>query len=262
MRRLLHSLLSRHASLYLYMLRLLKRGTIEKKIFLALIRPGDVVFDVGANEGYFTLLASDLVGSGGKVHAFEPVPPTFRKAEANLLQMQVYNNYCLNLFACSDEAGDVMLHVPEKDFGQASMRVQDAGSWKDVQNIETYCSRAIRLDDYINEHQISRVDFMKIDVEGAELHALRGSQKMIGRFRPMLFLEVCESWMRNFQCAPPDLAAFLLDHGYTDFFIAGNKVERTSDIKRALAELPVTASVNVLCVTAAHAERIERMSLI
>lgn len=262
MRHLLHSFLLKHTSIYLYVLRLLKRGSIEKKVFLALIRPGDVVFDVGANEGYFTLLASDLVGSAGEVHAFEPVPPTFKKAEENLRQMQRSNNHRLNLFACSDEAGDVILHVPGEDFGQASLRVQDAGSWRKVQNIETYSSRAIRLDDYINEHQISRMDFMKVDVEGAELHVLRGSQNLINRFHPLLFLEVCESWMRNFQHTPLDLAAFLLEHGYTDFFIAGCKVTRTSDIKKVLAELPETVSFNVVCATSAHAERLVRMNLI
>ena len=52
-------------------------GCLEKRVYLALVREGDVVFDIGANLGHFTLLFSDLVGRRGEVHAFEPVPPTF-----------------------------------------------------------------------------------------------------------------------------------------------------------------------------------------
>ena len=77
-RRLQHSL-ARRQDWYLRMLRWTGRGSLEKRLYLSLIREGDVVFDLGANLGYFTLLFSDLVGRGGEVHAFEPVPPTFAR---------------------------------------------------------------------------------------------------------------------------------------------------------------------------------------
>jgi predicted methyltransferase len=69
--------LARRPRLYSELLRTLGRGSLEKRTFLRAIRSGDVVIDVGANEGYFTLLFSDIVGATGEVHAFEPAEPTF-----------------------------------------------------------------------------------------------------------------------------------------------------------------------------------------
>ena len=76
-RRSAQVLLARHPLVYERLLRAAGRGSLEKRTFLRLLRLGDVVVDVGANAGYFTLLFSDIVGASGEVHAFEPIAPTF-----------------------------------------------------------------------------------------------------------------------------------------------------------------------------------------
>ena len=76
-RRSTQVLLARHPRLYSRVIASARPGSVEKKVFLQVIREGDVVVDVGANDGYFTLLFSDIVGANGAVHAFEPVTPTF-----------------------------------------------------------------------------------------------------------------------------------------------------------------------------------------
>jgi predicted methyltransferase len=101
MSRSLQIWLARHPACYLRLLTWLRRGSLEKKLYLSLVRPGDIVFDIGANQGYFTLLFSDLVGPAGYVHAFEPVPPTFARLRARIEQGQRYRNVRLNSVACS-----------------------------------------------------------------------------------------------------------------------------------------------------------------
>jgi len=85
--------------------------------------------DIGANYGDFTNLFSDIVGSKGEVHAFEPVPSTFLKLIRRIEDEQNYSNVFLNKFALGDKPGTFEIHVPAGDFGQASLKKHSAGSW-------------------------------------------------------------------------------------------------------------------------------------
>jgi FkbM family methyltransferase len=133
----------------------------------ALLRPGGTFVDVGAHAGYFSLLASDLVGSSGRVFAVEPNPAVFATLCAHLAANGIDN---VNACECgvAERGGWDVLHVPDlsvRDFNATLLRRAD---WHSVR------VPLRRLDECLDAWMIDRIDLMKIDVEGAEPRVLAG----------------------------------------------------------------------------------------
>ena len=146
----------------------------KQRKMIELVRPGMVCWDVGANVGFYTLLLAELVGAGGRVFAFEPVP---RNVE--LLRRHVEMNRYLHvrIFPCA--LGDF---DGETGFGpgpNTSMGHMAAGG-----PLKVSCSRA---DTLLAAGEVEAPDVIKIDVEGAEADVLRGARAAMQN-RPMLFL--------------------------------------------------------------------------
>src|SRR5208283_615601 len=101
-------------------LRLWGRSNGMKVLLAGLVRRGDIVFDVGANLGIFTALMSNLVGPGGRVHAFEPSPDTCRLLRSTLAERaRRPANVVVNASAAGSEDGIATLYTPRQDHGQA-----------------------------------------------------------------------------------------------------------------------------------------------
>lgn len=141
---------------------------IERVYDRAHIRPGDVVLDVGAHIGIFTVYASKKVGESGKVFSFEPEPENLR-----ILKKNVAINGCSNVqvfpFALSNEEGNIKLFVQELPGRHSIM----GGSPVDIQ------VPVRKLDDVVYELALSRVNVLKIDAEGAESKILSGAKKTL-----------------------------------------------------------------------------------
>lgn len=127
------------------------------------VRPGMTVADVGANVGFHTVVLAQLVGEGGRVHAFEPFPQT-----VDLLRANVWRHGCGNVLvhaqAVSDRAGTV--HISPDPAGRSGAKLAPAG-------IEV---RAVRLDDVLDAVPLG---FLKVDVEGAEPLVLKGAVRLL-----------------------------------------------------------------------------------
>jgi len=228
--------LSRYPRTYLSILRLIRRGSIEKRVFLSVLRAGYAVFDVGANRGSFTLLFSDIVRSNGQVFAFEPVPSTFallEKAVAGCSNCEVHN------VALGNDSGKVFLHLPGTDDGQASMRQHNHGSWAVAQKLHHHECCMTTVDEVAAN--LTRLDFLKCDVEGAELLVLQGARSTLQRLSPILFLEVFEEWTLAFNYTPAELVGFLRGIGYSTIFLVNDTVRPL----RHPSE--IIGSVNLLC---------------
>ena len=91
-KRLAQRILAKTPDTYLRSLQLIRRGSFEKRLYLSLIRKGNVVVEAAAHTGHFTRLFSDLVGATGTVHGFEPVPETFGLLTRNLRRRPAYKN--------------------------------------------------------------------------------------------------------------------------------------------------------------------------
>jgi FkbM family methyltransferase len=141
----------------------------ETRVFRSKCRPGDTVIDVGANVGWYTIIASKFVGNNGRVIAFEPEPENFAILKRNVLANGC-DNVTLEQKALSNAAGELTLYLDEANKGRHSTVLD----WKG----KTIKVEALRLDDYL-ENRFKKVDFVKIDVEGAEPMVLEGMKRAV-----------------------------------------------------------------------------------
>ncbi|MBD3244266.1 MAG: FkbM family methyltransferase [Chitinivibrionales bacterium] len=163
------------------------RGDNEMPVQQAIARavvPGAVVYDIGANVGFFTVLFARLVGSTGRVLAFEPVP-----ANASLVRANAGRNgfaqVAVHEWAVSDSCGEAELWVAA--FAGGSALVEAAKPPDAVSKIRV---RTVSVDSMVFGRKMPVPDFVKIDVEGAEENVLRGMQKTLSKHRPTLVYEI------------------------------------------------------------------------
>lgn len=167
-------------------------GEPELGVVPALVRKGNVVFDIGANFGLFTRFLSEAVGSGGKVFSFEPTPDMFAVLSNSSRKLGFGNVSCLNL-AVSDHPGQATMSIPIRHDGsrnhyEASL---EKGACRGG-DVDSFTTEMVTLDGFCESHRLDRVDFIKCDVEGHEISVLRGAREMIAKFRPAILLEVNE----------------------------------------------------------------------
>lgn len=202
----MHSSLIRFPKLYAILSSLRKTPNYEKILYLQTVKKGDVVIDAGANRGYFTTLFSMLVGSTGEVHAFEPVPETYDLLLANTGRR--VSNVKANHLAVGRTRGKSPISYDLDDSEKASLAHASA------MNANSCEVEVIPLDEYVDEENIRRLDFVKIDVEGYELQALDGMEKSLLNFTPQLSIEVTLLHEER-----PTLFSFLKQVGYDAFRI-------------------------------------------
>lgn len=240
--------LARAPRLYAWLAGLRRSPNVEKIVFLAVVRRGDIVVDVGANNGYYTALFAHLVGALGHVHAFEPVPMSFEQLTRRTRPASRYANVTLNQLALGDEAGAAEMLWPGTDLGQASLIAHQHGSWNGAAAVHRHACGVDTLDAYAKRHRIDRLALVKCDVEGGELAVLRGGIETLRRFTPLLHLEICGAWSEDFGCEPPDIVRYLRPLGYDTFrLVDGAAVTRLLEPEADLRSLHRSASVNLLC---------------
>lgn len=259
----LQALLCRAPLFYNALLQAKGGSGLEKRTFLQLVCPGDVVCDIGANRGYYTELFYHLAGAEGVVHAFEPVEPTYRCLTA-ALSFANPGRLVLNHQAVGDREGIVDIFLPNGDDGQASLGQHSDGSWQQSEGIVRYSAKISTLDSYTSKVALQRLDFVKIDIEGAELLALRGARDTLRRFRPWLCLEMCENWMKAFASTPEHLAEELTSCGYREAFLMQENLEPVDLSTRPLLPQTFAGSANLLCVGAdiRRLARLQRVGLV
>ena len=218
-----------------------------------LIKKGDIVFDVGANVGYFSILFSVLVGIKGEVHAFEPVDKTFFKFTENLKKWNLRSNIKANKIALSDENVEALIYTPNGDLTQSSLtKHAESSSWSQGirgEKIEIQKVTVTTIDAYMKANRVSHINYIKCDVEGAEFSVLKGALGVLsGESRPIILLEFFESWANDFGYDAFDIFDFLKTTGkYSIFHIQGT---RLSEVVNFRGQLPgrFPDSLNYLCL--------------
>jgi FkbM family methyltransferase len=185
----------------------------ETRLVVRLLKQGDVFVDLGANIGYFDLIASGAVGSTGKVFAFEPDPTNLR-----LLRRNVEVNGCANVFvepkAVTDTNRSVTLYLSSVNHGDhrifASSDDSESNEGRPRSSLPV---DAVALDSYFPPG--SRVDLIKMDVQGAEYFALQGMKRLLRENRHVvLMLEFWPHGLRETGVAPLAFLQELLDLGF------------------------------------------------
>jgi FkbM family methyltransferase len=148
---------------------------------------GGCALDLGANFGMYTRLFAQIVGPDGQVHAVEPVPSTFGVLQSNVERLGL-TNVTIHNVAVSDEEGTVTMAVPQYDRGGENLYEARIVSAPASANERTVDVRGCTLDDLFG--RLGQVDFVKCDVEGHELNAIRGATEILRIHRPAWLIEV------------------------------------------------------------------------
>ena len=188
------------------------------------VKEGDIVLDIGANIGYYTLIFAKMVGPSGKVYAFEPDPKNFLLLKKNV-KINNYDNVVLINKAISDKAEKIKLYFSNNN--KASHTIY--GSEKDTNFVAI---DSIKLDDYfkMNEQDIS---FVKIDVEGAEYKVLQGMKKLLEKSKNnfKIITEFCPAWLKRGGIDPK---SYLMDTDTIE-----EKIQLLQDRKKELINMVV-----------------------
>jgi FkbM family methyltransferase len=193
-------------------------------LFKKVIKEGDIVVDLGANIGYFTLLAAKLVGKKGKVYAFEPEPRNYNYLIKNA-ELNSYNNVFTIQKAVSDKNARTKLFLCPYDTGHHTINqyegIRDYKPeflTKEEKFIEI---ETITLDDFLKDKEQS-IDVIKIDVEGAEMLALSGMEETIKQSKNLkMFVEFFPLLIRKMGHSPEEFVSRLLENYGFSIFIIG-----------------------------------------
>jgi FkbM family methyltransferase len=179
--------------------------------FKRFLKAGDVVVDVGAHVGFFTLIAASIAGSEGEVHAFEPVPSNFAALEQNV-GLNGFGNVVLNRAAVGGEEGEVILGLPGEvpDYGATSAMYTAGGTLRSVR------APVLTLDSYLEDHIGERgIRLVKIDAEGLEPQVLAGLERRLAEAPPdAILLEVNIELLDRHGSNSDDLVRPLRQAGY------------------------------------------------
>lgn len=168
--------------------------------FLAELQPGQTIVDVGANNGRWSLRASEIVGPGGAVHAIEPFPANVHRLLRNLSLNDVANVEH-HAVALGDGRGKITMTLGAQD-NLGTARVSAAGE----QGVEV---DQMSLDEWHEQEGIGRVDVIKIDVEGHEEAVISGGRAVLREWRPWLFVELSDLHLAERGSSASNLLALL-----------------------------------------------------
>jgi FkbM family methyltransferase len=175
----------------------------NQKRFASRLRPGDVVYDIGAHVGLYTLLSSGIVGPTGHVYAFEPFP---RNAEylRNHIKLNRFTNCTVIEGAVSGRVGS--LHFDPTDLNAAGHLSESGALEVETTSIDDFCSSA------------RPPNAIKINAEGAEMDVLTGGRHTIAKHLPLIFLSTHSESLNR------DCWRFLISCGYSPELIASDKI--------------------------------------
>ena len=210
-----------------------------------LVNEGDTVFDIGANIGAHTLPLAKLVGRHGVVAAFEPTDYAFEKLRRNLglnpiLAHRVTAVQALLVGSAEDQKPDA---IP------SSWSLIEPSLSENIHPVHkgTYNSlsgaKVIQLDQWVEENNIDRLDFVKIDVDGFEVDVLEGARKTLKRFRPQIMMEFAPYVFRERGRTFNELITFLRQEGYHAREVHGKVVELSPSLEQSILH---GESINVI----------------
>jgi FkbM family methyltransferase len=177
------------------------------------LEPGMVFVDGGANTGVFSFTAARLVGPSGHVFTFEPGSTCFHALERSK-KLNGFHQIHLAHQALSDKTGTARLYHHLGQENAFTLGVDETAPYDEV--------AVITLDDVAKQESVDRVDFIKLDVEGAEELVLRGAQNVLKRWRPVVLFEVNLDASRRMNLAPDGACEFLRSLGYELFSFDDN----------------------------------------
>lgn len=186
-----------------------KLRDIEREKLLELIKPGDLIFDIGTNVGEVLLNAARMTGPHGQVYGFEPDPLNLKRCLRNI-SLNSFKNASVSPEGLGQVVGKSRMVV-------ASPRNRGGNRISESPAAESFTVKISTMDKFVEENLIEKLDLVKMDVEGFEHRVLKGGDLALKRFRPKMFLEIDDDNLRAQDSSAASLVAHIEGLGYKVF---------------------------------------------
>jgi FkbM family methyltransferase len=189
----------------------------EQLLVKNIVRPGMTVFDVGANIGDYSILLSNLVGNSGKVYSFEPTSTTFSRLQERISYKK--NIYAFQKAVFSEDKEIQFNEFPDdysvwNSIGRPQM-LDPKGRGEYIPIVETEIVEAITLDSFCKQHDIQKIDYLKIDVEGAESDVLLGTIDLLkNKAIQFIQFEVSQNMLKGLNREAKETFKILIENNY------------------------------------------------
>ena len=196
----------------------------EADLVQRLLADDDVFWDIGANVGYFTLVAATALNHRGRIVAFEPGQNAYARLTENLA-LNPYRNIQTFPVAVADREGEAVLHL-DGDIADTSASLYPAGP------VQAGCEicRTVALDHFLRAENLPAPDLIKLDAEGAELAVLQGAHQLINDAPPLWLMEMEEKNLRAAGASKAAVAQFLTGCGYRAAHLRKGRWYATADL--------------------------------
>jgi FkbM family methyltransferase len=182
---------------------------LETRFLKKQVKPGWTAIDVGANVGYYSLLLARLVGTEGWVYSFEPESDNWRKL-SKTIGLNDPTNVRAHKMALADSCKVTsIIRGPSGNSGKTHLGSTDD---QDSEMVEQ-----ITLDAFVEQKELKRVDFVKVDIEGCEERFIVGGSKTFQHFKPLLLIELNPAALKSFGSSVESLVSKLRAFGYELF---------------------------------------------
>jgi len=203
------------------------------------IKLGMNVFDLGANIGVFTLLASKLVGESGHVFSFEPEPYLFKVLKENI-NLNNLNNVSVYQTAISDKVGTTNFSINLEQDGDNRLNSK-------TMNVNNLKVKTTTIDEFCKENSL-KIDFLKLDIQGSEPKALKGmKQTLTSSTNIKIVTEFFPSAMRDTNSSPEEYLSNLEKYGFKIMKIGNEKNQLRQINKKKLLSLKDQEYTNLFC---------------
>lgn len=223
---------SRFSTTFKTIYRNIYHKKFEPEIYILnkFISAGSLCFDIGAAYGRYTFIMSRLVSDSGHIYSFEPGSYSC-KVLSNVVKFHQLENVTIIKKSLSEEDGFTKLTIPIKKGGKIGPSLAYLSLGANPKNIGiTEEVELTTIDKYCSQMQISRLDFIKCDVEGVELSVFRGGEETIRHYQPVVLCEVDKDCMEKFGFHPREIYDFFRNLGYNSFVLEGKEIKGVNEI--------------------------------
>lgn len=194
----------------------------EKKLIFSLASSCPIIFDIGANIGWYSL-NFNFFPKVKKIYAFEPISYTHDYLKEHIRINKARKVIPFN-FGFSDAAGEKIFYWTKDETGSSSMV-----NIRERHKINKVKCRVSTIDKFTKNHKV-KVDLIKCDAEGAELFIFRGGVETIKKDKPIIFTEMLRKWSKKFGYHPDDIINLLSGLGYGCYGYVNNKIKKISHV--------------------------------
>ena len=190
----------------------------DSNLIYSFILDNHTVFDIGANSGWYSMGLTKNKKSIN-MYAFEPMPKTYNQLVKNIKLNDLTGEINIYNHGLSDKDGNVEFYYFPNNSGNSSMaKMNDGVSEKMVLKVK-------RLDTFVDDNKVKKIDFIKCDVEGAELLVFKGGMKTIKRDKPIIFAEMLRKWAAKYDYHPNVIINMFKEIEYRCFVSRNGKLE-------------------------------------